>query len=396
MINIKSILLSVGALSLMASCSDVVHYNDDVDDIFYADGAPVINAIYDVGDLKSENPIEIGSLSQMIRIEGSNLSHVKQISFNGLEVDPSEIYATSKACYVKIPRRIPEVVTNTIKYTTELGSVSIPFEVTIPNLRLEGLANEFARAGESVRVNGDFFDLFGFGTEESGASISIDGKELAIDSLTESYMSIVIPEDTPDNSLITFEWDEVGNRHFSRKVPFRTTRSILMPDLNAVGWWDTSIKKYITDGSHPGDPESTFGNFFRITGHFDQWSWNSFGGGSNWPESFDCRTNPADYVFKFEVCSASSNPFYDSESFGYLFSLNDSQNHCWNPSEGVSFNTYGQWRTISIPLDRILGDKEAPAPGSWGNFCMVFQPNTEGGWNLDHSFANFRIEPANY
>ncbi|MDE6176482.1 MAG: hypothetical protein K2F71_02970, partial [Paramuribaculum sp.] len=283
-----------------------------------------------------------------------------------------------------------------IKYTTELGSVSIPFEVTIPNLRLEGLANEFARAGESVRVNGDFFDLFGFGIEESGASISIDGKELAIDSLTESYMSIVIPEDTPDNSLITFEWDEVGNRHFSRKVPFRTTRSILMPDLNAVGWWDSSIKKYITDGSHPGDPASTFGNFFRITGHFDQWSWNSFGGGSNWPESFDCRTNPADYVFKFEVCSASSNPFYDSESFGYLFSLNDSQNLCWNPSEGVSFNTYGQWRTISIPLDRILGDKEAPAPGSWGNFCMVIQPNTEGGWNLDHSLANFRIEPANY
>lgn len=376
------------------SCSDVVKYDEDVKDIFGADGAPVINAIYDVADTDSETPLDGGALNQMIRISGKNLSHVKEVTFNGIPVDISQIYATSENSYLKIPRQIPESVTNTLVYTTDLGTVSRQFEVSIPRLVLEGLANEFCRAGESVQVKGDYFDLFGFGTEGSAASVSINGTPLEIDSITDSYMSIVIPKETPDNTIIDFTWKEVGDEIHTCKVPFRFSKYIFMPDLNAVGWWDSSVKQYITDGSHPGDPVSTFGNFLRITGHFDQWSWNSFGGGSNWPD-LDCRANPDDFVFKFEVCSSASTPFYDSESYGYYFSLNDSENYSWNPSAGVSFNTYGQWQTISIPLS-LVTSKGVPEPGTWANFCMVLQPNTDGGWKVDHSFANFRIEPANF
>lgn len=392
--KIKSIIFSAVILSLLPSCSDVVHYNDDVEDIFAADGAPVIDAIYDISDADSENPLQSGSLNQMIRIAGRNLSHVKEVTFNGIPVEVSQIYATSAASYLKIPRQIPDEVTNTLAYTTELGTVKTQFEVTIPKLRLEGLANEFCRDGESVQVVGEYFDLFGFGEEGSDAHISIDGRELRIDSITESYMSIVIPEGTPDNTLIDFAWKEIGDELHTAKVPFRFSKYILMPDLKSVGWWDKSVTQYITDGSHPGDPVSTYGQFFRITGHFDQWSWNTFGGGSNWPD-LDCRDNPDNYVFKFEVCSNSSNPFYDSEGYGYYFSLYDSDNYSWNPSAGVSFNTYGQWQTISIPLS-LVTSKGTPEPGIWSNFCMTLQPNTEGGWNVDHSFANFRVEPINF
>lgn len=392
--KIKTIILSFCCISVFASCSDVVHYNDDVEDIFTADGAPVITAIYDVADTESLSPLATGSLNQMIRISGKNLSHVKKVTFNGIPVDVSQIYATSQASYLKIPRQIPEEVTNTLVYTTELGTVTKQFEVTIPKLRLEGLANEFCRDGESVQVVGDYFDLFGFGIEDSDARISIQGVTLEIDSITDSYMSIVIPEGTPDNTLIEFSWKEIGEELLTAKVPFRFSKYILMPDLNSVGWWDKSVKQYITDGSHAGDPVTTFGNYFRITGHFDQWSWNTFGGGANWSD-LDCRANPEEFVFKFEVCSSSSNPFYDSEDYGYLFSLYDSENYPWNPSSGVSFNTYGQWQTVSIPLN-LVTTKGCPEPGTWSNFCMTMQPNTEGGWNVDHSFANFRVEPAKY
>jgi len=392
--NIKLLSLSVAMAAMMSSCSDVVNYNDDVADIFAADGAPVITAIYDVADTESEHPIEGGSLNQMIRIAGKNLSHVREVTFNGISVDVSQIYATSENSYIKIPREIPEDVTNVLKYTTEQGSVSRDFEVNIPHMRLEGLVNEFCNAGESVEVKGEFFDLFGFGTEGSDAHVKIGDLELEVDSITENYMGIVIPEGTPDNSIITFSWKEAGNEPHTRNVPFRFTKYIFMPDLTTVGWWDSSVKNYITDGSHPGDPASTYGNFFRITGHFDQWSWNTFGGGSNWPD-LDCRSNLDDYVFKFEVCSSASTPFYDSEGFGYFFALNDSDNYSWNPSAGVSFNTYGRWQTVSIPLSRVA-TKGVPAPGSWANFCMVIQPNTENGWNVDHSFANFRVEPAEF
>ena len=385
---------SIAMAAMLASCSDVVHYNDDVKDIFAADGAPVIEAIYDVEDTESTTPLTSGSLNQMIRIAGKNLSHVKEVSFNGISVDVKQIYATSENSYIKIPRQIPDNVTNVLEYTTELGTVREEFEVTIPSMRLEGLANEFCRAGESVEVKGEFFDLFGFGTEGSDAHITLNGNELAVDSITESYMSIVIPEGTPDNSVINFSWKEVGDKTVSKNIPFRYSKYILMPDLTAVGWWDSTVTRFITDGSHAGDPVPTTGNYFRITGTFDQWSWNTFGGGSNWPD-IDCRENPDDFVFKFEVCSASSTPFYDSEEWGYYFSLNDGDNYSWNPSAGVSFNTYGRWQTISIPLSRLTS-KGLPEPGTWANFCMVLQPNTAGGWKVDHSFANFRIEPAEF
>lgn len=382
----------------LTSCSDVVHYDDDTKDIFAADGAPVINAIYDISDTDGENPIDAGTLNQMIRLSGKNLSHVKEITFNGIPVDVSQVYATSENSYIKIPRVVPENVTNELIYTTELGTIKRSFEVNIPEVRLEGLMNEFSQAGESVQVNGEYFDLYGFGVEGSDAHVRLNGVELKVDSITENYMSIVIPEETPDNSLIEFAWKGIGNVDCSKKVPFRYKEYIFMPDLTAVGWWDGTVKKYITDGSKAGDPKSCYGNYFRITGHFDQWSWNSFGGGFNFP-LIDCRANPQDYVMKFEVCSASSNPFYDSEGAGYMFGLNDSDPlYVWNPSAGVSFNTYGEWRTVSIPLDKV-SLKGLPDPFSdkpWCNFVMIMQPNSEGGWNLDHSFANFRVEPAEF
>lgn len=392
--KIKAIIMSVIVAGAASSCSDVVHYNDDLNDIYAADGAPEITAVYDVADTDLANPLQSGSLNQMIRIEGKNLSHVKEVSFNGIPVDVSQIYATSASSYLRIPRKIPEEVTNSIVYTTELGTSTFDFEVTIPKMRLEGLVNEFCRDGESVQVAGEFFDLFGFGQEGSDAHVSINGLELAVDSITETYMSIVIPEGTPDNTLIDFSWKEIGGELHTARVPFRFSNYIFMPDLNSVGWWDNAVKQYITDGSHPGDPVSTYGNFFRVTGHFDQWSWNSFGGGFNWPD-LDCRANPDDFVFKFEVCSSSSTPFYDSEIYGYNFALNDGDNYPWNPSDGVSFNTYGQWHTVSIPLALVMS-KGVPEPGTWSNFFMVIQPNTEGGWNIDHSFANFRVEPVNF
>lgn len=379
----------------LASCSDVVHYDEDVIDIYVSNGAPEIDAVFDVADTESTTPLESGSLNQMIRIEGRNLSQVESVTFNGIAVDVKQIYATSAASYLKIPRTIPEQVTNELVYTTSKGSIRVPFEVTIPHLRIEGLANEFCRAGQSVEVKGEYFDLFGFGTPGSAAHITLNGTELEVDSITESYMSIVIPEGTPDNSIIDFSWQEVGTDVYTMRVPFRFSKYIFMPDLTAVGWWDAGVKKYITDGSHAGDPESTYGNFFRITGSFDQWSWNTFGGGSNWPD-LDCRDDLSKYVFKFEVCSAAAHPFYDSEEWGYYFALNDADNYAWNPSAGVSFNTYGEWRTISIPLNLVAAKNGVPAPGTWANFCMVLQPNTDGGWKVDHSFANFRVEPAEF
>lgn len=380
--------------AVLASCSDVVTYPDELVDPFANFGPPSISTIYDVQDTARIEALSGGSLNQMIRISGQNLSKVKSISFNNIEVNLKDVYATTYESFVKIPRQLPDNINNKLVYTTEAGSVTIDFEVGIPTLQLDGLFNEFAPAGSSVQVCGDFFDLFGFGQPEGGASVRIGSTELTVDSISESYMSVLIPEGTPDNSLLTFSWTEPGGKQMTRDIPYRYSKYMLFDDLAKVGWWSSKVSGWITDGSHDGDPLPLAGNYFRFKGHYDQWSWNDCGGGSNWPD-IDCRANTADYVLKFEVCNAASYPFYDSADYGYLFSLNDGDNTPWNPSAGMSFNTYGRWQTVEIPLDRVAS-KGVPGPGEWSNFCLIFQPNTDGGWNIDHCFANFRIEPKKF
>ena len=92
---------------MMASCSDVVDIPQH--DPYASNGAPVIEAIYDAQDASATPQVITGGvLNQMIKIKGKNLSHVKSISFNGLEVDVRHAaYAESDFCNVTIPRKIP-------------------------------------------------------------------------------------------------------------------------------------------------------------------------------------------------------------------------------------------------------------------------------------------------
>ena len=69
----------------MTSCSDVVDIPSQ--DLYTSNGVPVINKIYDVQDTGYVKALSSGVLNQMLRIEGTNLSHVTSITFNGLEVD---------------------------------------------------------------------------------------------------------------------------------------------------------------------------------------------------------------------------------------------------------------------------------------------------------------------
>ena len=73
----------------LASCSDVVDYS--VPDKTASNGAPVIQSIYDVQDTGYVAPLASGELDQMLHIKGQNLSHVKKITFNGVDVDIKQV-----------------------------------------------------------------------------------------------------------------------------------------------------------------------------------------------------------------------------------------------------------------------------------------------------------------
>ncbi|MDO4180014.1 MAG: glycan-binding surface protein [Bacteroidales bacterium] len=383
-LNITACGLILAAAMTITSCQDIVTYDEGYDDGMASHGAPSITAIYNAEDTEMNSPLTGGAFEDMIKLTGENLSYVKKITLNDVEVPLNEVYATAEAAYFPIPRVVPTEVNNKLYYETELGNTSVDFTVSVPEVNIIGLYNEYALPGSSVRVCGDYFDLYGFGSENASSTITMNGVELEVDSLTEQYMSIVIPQNATDNSTIVFTW-ESSNGMKSVSVPYRNNANILwnLDTPDAYGFWAGT--ELITDGADENAPEPLNGSYFRINGSYGAWSWNNLlCGGCDFPA--EAAANPSDYWFKFEVNSASGNPFYDSGSAGYLIQLNGGQ-YAWNPSATGSFNTYGNWCTVRLELSDVATNG---INSGWNNLFWIMQPNSD--WNVDHSFANIRIE----
>ncbi len=412
-INIKNIGMSALALLALASCSDVVDYS--LPDTTSNNGAPTIANIYDVQDTGYVTPLAGGVLNQMIHIKGQNLAQVKTVRFNDVDVDVRQVYATTNEAWVKIPRVIPGVQTDSLYYETNQGAVKMHFTVSIPSVSITGLKNEFTLQGNQVQLNAEYMDLYGFNdtTATSPVTIYIENVEqgykqtIHCDSCSENFTSIVIPTDCPDNSLIHFAWHEVtGDK--TAAIPYRMTDQLMFGNFDGdLGWWKKWHNDFLTDGSKSGDPQSLGYSFFRIKGDFDAWSWNDEGFGCNW-RWLEASAHPENYVLKFEVCTNKDYPFvnygdngaYGSKTGGYMFTLQatgGSGNCQFDPvSMGIT-NTEGKWITVSMPLtDVIVGGTLPTVADQWMALGMVLQPNTADAWSIDHCFGQFRIEPKTY
>ena len=390
----KKTIIILSVCVLAAACNDIVTYDTDLPDRYSNSGAPVIEAVYDIQDDSLKTPLSEGALAQIIHIVGKNLANPQSVSFNGIDADLDKCYCENENSYILIPRVMPDAMNNTLVYKTAQGSASIDFEISVPELKLGGLANEFAHAGDTVRVAGDYFDLYGFGVEGSDASITIGETPVEIAAAGESGLYIVIPEGTPDKALITFSWNSIKLGPQTKKVPFRNTTYMFFRNFSTTGFWDASLAdEVLTDGTGEGDPESPGYKFFRFKNSYASWSWNSLGMGDGWyyetPE--DWATN---WVFKFELWTNPAKPLpaYNAAANQGLFVQLNLKFNVTLDLGGGALNTGGEWMTFSFPLSTVAS--EMPAFGDYWGFAFTIQPPTD--WDVDFAVANFRIEPENY
>ena len=385
-IKIKYLYISLLALFAMASCDDIVTYNDNYDDGMTSTGAPVINAIYDSEDTEYTTPLASAVFEQMLVITGDNLAQVKKIMFNDVEMQLSEVYATREKAFMPVPRQIPENVTNKIVYETELGSTTFDFTVNIPEVKVEGLYYEFCQPGDTVQIVGDYFDLYGFGGETETSTIKMKGQDLKVDSISEGYIAVVIPEDAQPNSVIDINYEGL-NGSVHRQVSYMNTAGLV--------WSKDFVKNYsypekvsFVEG-HVEDCEPDY--YINLKGYFKEWDWIDIIK-SKVKISPEVADSPDEYLLKFDVCSAENTPFYnsgDAAGYRFVFNTNGDNSYAWNPSSITSFGTYGKWRTISLDLVSVATKTQSLTEGNV-NFEVAIQPNSN--WTVNHSFANFRIE----
>ena len=173
---------------LFTSCKD--------DEVEYAPLA--ITRVSAVSD--REQAIEQVDLGQYIIVQGSGLNAVNSLLINDVVVDLDNAYITPKEITFSVPRTIPGEVNNLITLMSDQATVTTPVSVFIPDLRVDGMYNEFTPAGETMKVVGDFFDIYGI-TPESG-KLFLGDKEMVITRATADTIYFQLPEDAVPGSKI--------------------------------------------------------------------------------------------------------------------------------------------------------------------------------------------------
>lgn len=147
------VMLMTAGLGIFASCSDNENSCTPLS----------ITRISTVTD--REQGLEVANLAQYIIVQGTGLDGVKSILVNDVPVDMSNAYTTANEITFPIPRVIPVEVNNLITLSTATESTTAPLSVFIPDLRVDGMYNEFTPAGGTMKIVGDFFDLYEITTE---------------------------------------------------------------------------------------------------------------------------------------------------------------------------------------------------------------------------------------
>lgn len=408
-ISLKHIALLMCGVAMFSSCSsDVLTIDEGWDPDTGADGPPVVTYVTASSDI--EKPITTVALNQSIAIFGDNLWDITEILVNDLSVDLSQVYPRRHRLEIVVPRKLPNVVTNTMTIRTRLGETVVPIEVALPDLTINGFSNDFAADGDTVRVVGKDFDLYGI--DSLTAKVTMGDRDIKIFNVTDKSFSLQVPDGLPV--------DQTTNLHIVTQqlpdgvdVPFREAGIPILtndPYTWPGGWWPTGIIQVSPD-SEPAAPMFKWYVHLKNT-YTGSWSYDNimithFKVGE---EARDVVNNPQDYVVKFELLNPVNTPMARYVRIGIAEMENENLMYMWDPvSEGASVNTMGVWQTMSLEVTDVFkgpngtsslkisdkprqDDPNADYYGNqdeWNNFKMAMQRELAG--DVDFYFWNIRI-----
>ncbi len=385
--KIKYFAIIAASIFTLTSCTDIV----EVDDLKAKEnkpstGAPTVDKVVLATD--AEFPIEGANFEQVVRIEGTNLGDITSLKFNDIEVDSKEIYSTYDMLLAPIPRALPKEVTNTIYITTKHGELSIPFVVSIPDLTINGLKNEFTQPGDTTVITGDNFDLYGITIEE--AIVNLGNLPVNVIDATRTELTIEIPANAAPKSTLTIKG---ANMDEAYKLTYMDPGVSQLFDFN--NWpgsgafthssqFPDAPKDFLCDGTLEGQPEPLVegGKYIRFNNSVKAWGWMVMWAGYITVPA-EVAADPSSYDLRFEICTGAKFP----TSAQARIILGD---YGWYPSKGgIPVNTYGGWQTVRISADTEALLPNPIDPSTNTAFKIIFSP--ESAQDFDLSMCNFRF-----
>lgn len=393
------ILYAFAALSLGLAVSAC---NDEPDRFTLTDGLPTIHYIRPVDVAAADSLLDAAYMGNSICIVGENLRSVYRLVFNDQEAVLNNSYITDNTLLVDVPNTIPAEVSNKIYFYNKKGDVATyDFGVLVPGPSIISMKNEYAPAGSSSVVYGDYF----VDDPNTPLELYVGDAKAEIESFTKGSITFTVPA-----ASVAGEKVKVKTIYGEASSAFRwcDTRGLLFDfdgatGLGNHGWHAQAIES---------DETSLTGNFLRLgaadvtmdedgkwdDGHFsfEYWcgSWDTpqnitSGDGIALYNLVDF-TDFANMSLKFELYVPTSNPWQtgamqicfegvdkvtlsgnpiDGEEVvagANAYAFNNEQNDLgkwgralyrpWTAAQ--AFDTGDQWITVSVPISSFIYDKD--------------------------------------
>ena len=318
--------------------------------------------------------VNTAELAQFVIVQGTGLNAVTSILVNDVSVDLKEAFITSNEITFQVPRVIPIEINNLITVKTETSQATLPIEVNVPTFLVAGMYNEYTPKGKTMKIVGDFFDLYQITTE--AGEVFFGDEKVTVTEATGTSISFVVPSGAADEAKVKLVSPVCGEVMVPGK--YRERGNMLIDFDPFTGWGGG---RYVSDGPTPEPISGSYSHFKLARGDAGDWAWAdetaiAMVGLDYWP---DVTANPQNYLLKFEACTLL--PLTKRQIRFYFSQIN----YNWEPfASGLAFSTNGEWQTVSISLDEVWND-EVPNDGVVQILGNSYAEDT------DISFDNIRI-----
>ncbi|SHF89364.1 hypothetical protein SAMN05444274_1126 [Mariniphaga anaerophila] len=323
-----------------------------------------------------DTSISTGEMGDWIAIQGSNIETAKSIYFNDVPVDMKDVYYENNILYLQIPVVMPTEINNKVKVVTEGGEFEFDFSVDIPEIKLTGMFNEYTPPGDTLRIYGDFFQLYE--VDPSNTVISFNGTENPVINVGTNFITVKVPENVDQNiklQLINQKFDATA------ECPgFYADRQNLVTNFDDVPYTGADGAQYVGLWDDP-KPVSGKYSLLNVGSGGSGWAY-MIGTGFNY--SNDMKDHPDKYEIKFELNMI--QPIMNTNFYLYNY---------WNhtpmqiTASDLVVQKMGQWQTIRIPLERLIPVDFTGNKDYIGSFNIRI--DSPAGEPVKMGWDNFRI-----
>lgn len=342
--------------------------------------------------VKADSLITSSMLGNTVAIVGENLGKAVECWFNNRKALLVPTYISDKALIVSVPSTIPTEITNKIKLIFSNGKVlEYEFKVDVASPLVSSMENEFALAGETTSIRGNFFYA-------PVKVVFTGGAEAEMVDIKDNIIQFKIPSGAqPGPVTVISAFGQTRSNFY-----FRDNRNVIIdsdPWVGANANWGSG---FVITTPGPNDPPKIAGNYIRVKQAVAAGAWIQVAGGllpSNFATINSIRTpveaitNPDRYYLKFEVNTIKP---YNGSMIRFNFGLPAPANvpYQWAPP----FDSKGKWVTVTIPYEDLAASYIAanvtPVVTANGQYLTrILINHGTSSLDCDIAFDTFRIVP---